>query len=48
MDLWNTFMTRKEDIWIAFQEHIMLAGIAMIIAIIIAVPLGVLLTRTPK
>jgi osmoprotectant transport system permease protein len=48
MDLWNTFLTRKEDIWIAFQEHIMLAGIAMIIAIIIAVPLGVLLTRTPK
>jgi len=48
MDLWNTFVTRKEDIWIAFQEHIMLAGTAMIIAILIAVPLGILLTRTPK
>lgn len=48
MDLINTFMNRKEDIWIAFQEHILLAGVAMIIAIAIAVPLGIVLTRYKK
>jgi osmoprotectant transport system permease protein len=48
MDLINTFTNRKEDIWIAFQEHILLAGVAMIIAIAIAVPLGILLTRYKK
>lgn len=48
MELIDTFINRKDDILIAFQEHIFLAGIAMIIAIAIAVPLGILLTRTPK
>lgn len=48
MDLINTFMNRKEDIWIAFHEHILLAGVAMIIAIAIAVPLGIVLTRYKK
>lgn len=48
MGLINTFIDRKSDIWIAFQEHIFLAGIAMIIAIIIAVPLGIILTRYKK
>ncbi|MGG0717493.1 ABC transporter permease [Robertmurraya massiliosenegalensis] len=48
MDLINTFMSRKSDIWVAFQEHIFLAGIAMIIAIAIAVPLGIILTRYKK
>jgi osmoprotectant transport system permease protein len=48
MELINTFINRKEDIWIAFQEHILLAGVAMIIAIAIAVPLGIVLTRYKK
>src|SRR5699024_3897312 len=50
MELIDTFINGKDDILIAFQEHIFLAGIAMIIAIAIAiaVPLGILLTRTPK
>ncbi|TKC16744.1 ABC transporter permease [Robertmurraya kyonggiensis] len=48
MELLNTFVDRKTDIWIAFQEHIFLAGIAMIIAIVIAVPLGIILTRYKK
>lgn len=41
-------MSRKSDIWVAFQEHIFLAGIAMLIAIAIAVPLGIILTRYKK
>jgi osmoprotectant transport system permease protein len=48
MDLLNTFIDRQEDILVAFQEHILLAGVAMIIAIAIAVPLGILLTRNKK
>jgi osmoprotectant transport system permease protein len=48
MDLINAFIERKDDIWIAFQEHVLLSGIAMLIAILIAVPLGVLLTRYRK
>jgi osmoprotectant transport system permease protein len=48
MELLKTFLERKDDIWIAFQEHILLSGIAMVIAIIISVPLGVLLTRYKK
>lgn len=48
MELLNTFINRKDDIWIAFQEHIILSGMAMFFAIIIAVPLGIILTRNKK
>lgn len=48
MDLINTFINRSDDIIPAFQEHIFLAGIAMLIAIVIAVPLGIILTRFEK
>lgn len=48
MGLINTFIDRKGDIWAAFQEHIFLAGIAMLIAIALAVPLGIILTRFKK
>lgn len=45
MGLIDTFIDRKHDIWHAFQEHMFLAGVAMLIAICVAVPLGILLTR---
>ncbi len=48
MDLINTFINRSDDIIPAFQEHIFLAGVAMLIAIVIAVPLGIILTRFEK
>jgi osmoprotectant transport system permease protein len=48
MELINAFIERKDDIWIAFQEHVLLSVIAMLIAILIAVPLGILLTRYKK
>lgn len=48
MDLINTFIDRKDAILTAFQEHIFLAGISMLIAIVIAVPLGIILTRFKK
>ena len=48
MGLIDTFISRKDDIWVAFQGHIFLASVAMIIAIAIAVPLGIILTRNKK
>lgn len=48
MGLIDTFVNRSGDIWTAFLQHIFLAGVAMTIAILIAVPLGIILTRTPK
>ncbi|KPC97423.1 ABC transporter permease [Geobacillus thermocatenulatus] len=48
MELLQTLIERKNDIWIAFQEHVLLSAIAMGIAIVIAVPLGVALTRYRK
>jgi len=45
MELISAFIQRKDDIWVAFQEHVLLSGIAMLIAIIVAVPLGIFLTR---
>ncbi len=48
MELIETFIKRKDAIWIAFQEHLFLASVAMVLAIIIAVPLGIVLTRNKK
>lgn len=48
MGLIDTFISRKDDIWVAFQGHIFLATVAMVIAIAIAVPLGIILTRNKK
>ncbi|HZG58930.1 MAG TPA: ABC transporter permease [Anoxybacillus sp.] len=48
MGLINAFIERKDDIWISFQEHVLLSGIAMLLAILIAVPLGIWLTRNKK
>lgn len=48
MTLIETFINRKDAVWTAFQEHLILAGIAMLFAIAIAVPLGIILTRNKK
>jgi osmoprotectant transport system permease protein len=45
MSLWETIVSRKSDIWMAFVDHLYLSGVAMLIAILIAVPLGIILTR---
>ncbi|ANB57710.1 binding--dependent transport system inner membrane component family protein [Anoxybacillus sp. B7M1] len=48
MNLIQTFIDRKQDIWLAFQEHIMLSAISMAVAILVSVPLGILLTRNKR
>lgn len=46
--LYNTFVERWDLIKLAFQEHVLLVLVAMLIATIIAVPLGILLTNFRK
>jgi osmoprotectant transport system permease protein len=45
MDLWNVLISRHEDIYRATMEHIELSFIALLIAIVISIPTGLLLTR---
>ncbi|WP_312521438.1 ABC transporter permease [Anaerospora sp.] len=45
LDIWNS---RSTDIAIATAEHLMLTIIALLLANLLAIPLGVLLTRYPK
>lgn len=48
MNLLDIFIDRKEDIIQATIEHIELSFIAVLIAILIAVPVGIMLTRYQK
>ncbi|RKP47912.1 ABC transporter permease subunit [Cohnella endophytica] len=48
MNLWDVMMNRKEDIYHATMEHIQLSFIALLIAIVISIPTGLMLTRFPK
>ncbi|EIW20239.1 MULTISPECIES: ABC transporter permease [Pelosinus] len=47
-DLFSIFQTRYEDILLASWEHLQLTFIALFIANLIAIPLGILLTRHKK
>lgn len=48
MDVLNIFQTRYDDILLASWEHLQLTFIALFIANLIAIPLGILLTRHKK
>jgi osmoprotectant transport system permease protein len=48
MDLFGIFQTRYEDILLASWEHLQLTFIALFIANLVAIPLGILLTRHKK
>src|SRR5690606_8403159 len=48
MELIHTFVERKTDIWNALQEHLIMSATSILLAILIAVPLGILLTRFRK
>ena len=48
MKLLSIFETRSEDILVASWEHLQLTFISLLIATLIAIPLGVLLTRHKK
>jgi osmoprotectant transport system permease protein len=44
----NFILTHKREVATLTAEHLWLVGIAMLLAILIGVPLGILLTRRPK
>ncbi|QST01706.1 ABC transporter permease/substrate-binding protein [Pontibacillus sp. ALD_SL1] len=47
-ELKATFLDRQDMFWQSIWEHLQLSIISLLIAILIAVPLGLLLTRTKK
>lgn len=47
-DLISRFQSDYQDLWLWFQEHILLVFISMSIAILISVPLGIALTNMRK
>lgn len=48
MNLWDVIISRQEDIYRATMEHIELSFISLLIAIVISIPTGLLLTRFPR
>lgn len=48
MNLWDVLINRKDDILRATLEHIQISLIALVIAIVISIPVGLLLTRMPR
>src|SRR5699024_1741272 len=47
-DLIQTFQERSGDIWTALIEHMQLSFLSLLIAVVIAVPLGVFLMERKK
>ncbi|WP_042359331.1 ABC transporter permease [Geomicrobium sp. JCM 19055] len=47
-DMWQLFQVRQGDVWDALQEHFFLVFVSMSLAVLIAVPLGVLLTSMKR
>lgn len=48
LDLWELFQVRQGAVWDALQEHFFLVAVSMTLAVLIAVPLGVLLTSLKR
>ncbi|NIK79153.1 osmoprotectant transport system permease protein [Paenibacillus castaneae] len=48
MSFWDVIKNRQEDIIQATLEHIQISFIALIIAIVISIPTGLILTRFPR
>ncbi|MCR8842470.1 ABC transporter permease/substrate-binding protein [Paenibacillus sp. SC116] len=47
-NLWQTFLDRKADLWSALIEHMTISLISLFFALLIAVPLGIYLTRQKR
>lgn len=39
--IWQTFLARRSDLWVALGQHLQISLIALIIAVVIAVPLAI-------
>jgi len=48
MTFWHFIVTNRAQVLDLTVEHIMLAGVATLIAAIVGIPLGILITRVPR
>lgn len=48
MEVWEMAQLRRADILLATQQHLYLVLIPMLLAVLVAVPLGVVATRLPR
>lgn len=48
MSLWTFFVTHRQEISAAIQQHLLLVGLSMAIAIAISVPLGMAIVAHPR
>jgi len=48
MNFWQFFMSHQKEIWVATREHLTLVFIAMLIAIAVALPLGMFIVGRPR
>lgn len=46
MDYINIFITRANDLWTAMLEHLFISGVALLLGMIVAIPLGIYLVKT--
>lgn len=48
MSAWQFFASHRPEVMAATREHLVLVGVSMLIAVLIAVPLGMVLIRHPR
>ena len=48
MSLWHFLLTNRYEVLELIGEHIILVGLAMLFAILVGIPLGILITRIPQ
>jgi osmoprotectant transport system permease protein len=48
MNFWQFFISHQKEIWVATREHLTLVFIAMLIAIAVALPVGMFIVGRPR
>lgn len=48
MDFWHLMLTNRQQVLDLTLEHITLAGVSTLLAALVGIPLGILITRIPK
>jgi osmoprotectant transport system permease protein len=48
MDFWHFMVTHRQEVLGLTIEHVTLVGIAILLAVLIGIPLGILITRKPQ
>lgn len=48
MDLWHFLVANRYEVVESIGEHISLVGLSMLLAVVVGIPLGILITRIPQ